>query len=254
MAQYSKLIITSKGHALMAKLIAGTATAQFTKICSSSAEHKLEELEKLTELNNIIQTIAISSAERVSDNAVKVMAVFSNEKLSDGYYMRTLGLYAIDPDEGEILYAATVEESGSCYMPVYSGVNVSSAHVNFIVAVGNADHINLEVSPAAVVTTVQCQTNREKLCTAVLAYFDENSLDESFNEIFSGDGGGGSDTSMSRSEIMESINTEWNGESSPSETAMSAQEVQESMDTEWDGSSSPSETAMNKEEIEEATT
>ena len=52
---------------------------------------------------------------------------------------------------------------------------------------------------------------------------------------------------------MESINTEWNGESSSSETAMSV-EVQESIDTKWDGSSSPSDTAMNKEEIEEATT
>ena len=252
MAQYSKLIITSKGHTLMAKLIAGTATAQFTKICSSSAEYKLEELEKLTELNNIIQTIAISSAERVSDNAVKVMAVFSNEKLPDGYYMRTLGLYANDPDEGEILYAVTVEESGSCYMPAYSGVNVSSAHVNFIVAVGNADHINMEVSPAAVVTTAQCQANREKLCTAVLAYFDENSLEESFGEVF--DGGSVTESGMSQDEITEAVNTEWNGESSQNKTAMSAVEVQEAIDTKWNGGSSASETAMSKEEIEKATT
>lgn len=85
-------------------------------------------------------------------------------------------------------------------------------------------------------------------------YTSEDTLDESFYGIFGGDGGGGSDTSMSRSEIMESINTEWNGESSSSETAMSAVEVQESIDTKWDGSSSPSDTAMNKEEIEEATT
>lgn len=253
MAQYSKLIITSKGHALMAKLIAGTATARFTKICSSQEEHKLEELETLTEIDHIVQTAAISSAERVSENAVKVMAAFSNEKLTDGYYMRTLALYADDPDEGEILYAATIEESGSCYMPPYSGVSVSSAHVNFMVAVGNSEHISMEVSPAAVVTTAQCQANREKLCSALFPYFDEENLDSCFHACFSG-GDSGSEISMNRSEIMEAINTEWNGESSSSETAMSAVEVQESIDTKWDGSSSPSDTAMNKEEIEEATT
>ena len=62
-----------------------------------------------------------------------------------------------------------------------------------------------------------------------------------------------SDRASCSPEIMEAINTEWNGESSSSETAMSAMEVQESIDTKWDGSSSSSDTAMNKEEIEEAT-
>ena len=33
--------------------------------------------------------------------------------------MRTLGLYAVDPDKGEILYAACIETTNNCYMPPY---------------------------------------------------------------------------------------------------------------------------------------
>lgn len=166
--------------------------------------------------------------------------------------VRAGSMVVINLNLGDMKLKNWMEESGSCYMPAYSGVNVSSAHVNFIVAVGNADHINMEVSPAAVVTTAQCQANREKLCTAVLAYFDENSLEESFGEVF--DGGSVTESGMSQDEITEAVNTEWNGESSQNKTAMSAVEVQEAIDTKWNGGSSASETAMSKEEIEKATT
>ena len=40
MAEYSKLIITNDGQALMAKMIAGEGDIEFTKVAVSSAEHE----------------------------------------------------------------------------------------------------------------------------------------------------------------------------------------------------------------------
>lgn len=152
MAEYSKLVITSKGQALMAKMIAGTGNIEFTKVCASSTTYTESQLEALTALTNIKQTVLVSKVTRTNEVAIKVEAAFSNADLTTGYYMRTLGLYAVDPDVGEILYAVTIETSGNCYMPPYNGVTVSAAYVQLYTTVGNAENVSLEVNSGAYAT------------------------------------------------------------------------------------------------------
>ena len=153
MAEFSKLVITRKGQALIAKMLAGTATdIDFTKVTASDTPYSVEELEGLEGLTGIMQEAAISRKTRTNDVAVKVETAFSNTDLTVGYHMRTLGLHANDPDEGEILYAATVEVSGNCYMPPYNGITVSGAYIQLVTTVGNADNVSLEVNPGAIAT------------------------------------------------------------------------------------------------------
>lgn len=152
MAEYSKLVITNDGQALMAKMIAGSGNIDFTKICSSSTQYQENQLQSLTALSNIKQTTLVSKVSRTNNVAIKVEAVFSNVDITTGYYMRTLGLYAVDPDKGEILYAACIETSNNCYMPPYNGVTVSAAYIQLYTTVGNADSVSLEVNPGAYAT------------------------------------------------------------------------------------------------------
>lgn len=152
MAEYSKLVITNDGQALMAKMIAGSGNIDFTKICSSSTQYQENQLQSLTTLSNIKQTTLVSKVSRTNNIAIKVEAAFSNVDITTGYYMRTLGLYAVDPDKGEILYAACIETSNNCYMPPYNGVTVSAAYIQLYTTVGNADSVSLEVNPGAYAT------------------------------------------------------------------------------------------------------
>ena len=153
MAEYSKLIITKKGQALLAKLIAGTAEdIPFTKICSSSHQYEVTALEALEALEDIEQTSTVSRITRTNEVAIKIETAFTNSDLTEGYYMYTLGLYAEDPDDGEILYAVTAEQTGNCYMPPYNGVTVSGAYIQFVTTVGNSENVSLEVDSAAVAT------------------------------------------------------------------------------------------------------
>ena len=153
MAEFSKLVVTRKGQALIAKMLAGTATdIDFTKVAASDASYSVDELEGLESLSAIMQESEISRKTRTNEVAVKVETAFSNTDLTVGYHMRTLGLYANDPDEGEILYAACVETSGNCYMPPYNGITVSGAYIQLITTVGNAENVHLEVNPGAVAT------------------------------------------------------------------------------------------------------
>ena len=163
MAEFSKLVITNKGQALIAKMIAGKGNIDFTKICASSTTYTLAQLEALTSLSNIKQTSLISKVTRTNEVAIKVETAFTNNDLTAGYYMRTLGLYAIDPDAGEILYAVTIENSGNCYMPPYNGVTVSGAYVQLVTTVGNADNVSLEVDAAAVATIGDIQELQKEI-------------------------------------------------------------------------------------------
>lgn len=164
MAEFSKLVVTRKGQALIAKMLAGTATdIDFTKVAASDAEYQVEELEGLDSLNGIMQEAEVSRKTRTNEVAVKVETAFSNMKLTVGYHMRVLGLYALDPDDGEILYAACVERSGKCYMPPYNGITVSGAYIQLVTTVGNADQVNLEVNPAAIATIGDIQYLQEQI-------------------------------------------------------------------------------------------
>lgn len=152
MAEFSRLVITGKGQALLAKMIEGSGSVEFTRISSSSEEYTDDQLEGLESLSNIKQTSLISKVTRTNEVAIKVEAAFTNTELTSGYYIKTLGLYASDPDDGEILYAVTRETSGGCYMPAYNGATVSGAYVQLVTTVGNAENVSLEVDPAAVAT------------------------------------------------------------------------------------------------------
>lgn len=152
MAQYSKLVLTENGQALMAKMIAGTGNIDFTKICSSSTQYTESQLQSLTALTNVKQTTLVSKVTRTNEVAIKIEAAFSNADITTGYYMRTLGLYAVDPDKGEILYAACIETTNNCYMPPYNGVTVSAAYIQLYTTVGNSESVSLEVNPGAYAT------------------------------------------------------------------------------------------------------
>ena len=163
MAEFSKLIITGAGQALIAKVIAGTGNIRFTKVSTSDTAYEENKLEELTELSGIKQTSLISDIVRTNEVAVKIETAFHNTELTEGYYMRTMGLYAVDPDEGEILYAVTVETSGNCYIPPYNGVTVSGAYVQLFTTVGNAEQVSLEVDAAAVATIGDLRELEEKI-------------------------------------------------------------------------------------------
>lgn len=163
MAEFSKLYLTKKGQALMAKIIAGQATISFTKVSTSSKVYAESALENLTALEQVQQTNNVTKVTITNATAVKVETAFTNEKLMAGYYLRSLGLYARDPDVGEILYAVCVETSGLCYMPAYNGVTVSSAYIQLYTTVGNSDDVDITIYSGAYATVEDIEALENKI-------------------------------------------------------------------------------------------
>lgn len=178
MAEFNKLIITNKGQALMAKLIAGTTTVEFTKIRTSTNVYTNAQIPALTALANVKQTIDVSRVIRTNNVAVQVEGAIENSSLTTGYKINSVGLYAKDPDEGEILYAvASVASSDNgAWMPPFNGVAVSGAYFKLITTVSNSDNVSLQVDQAAVATVGDIQDLQNQIADleAFIGYKDDD--------------------------------------------------------------------------------
>lgn len=158
MAQFKTAVITQKGVALMGKIMSGSTKLTFSKICTSDTVYKDNQLASLTSLSGIKQEALIAGIKNINAATVQVSTQFSNLSLKTGYYVRTVGLYAVDPAEGDILYSVCiVDETVSTpdYMPPYNGVGVSSLIMNMVTTVSNAANVNVTVDPAAAATVSQ---------------------------------------------------------------------------------------------------
>lgn len=147
--EFKQAVVTQNGRALMAKLLAGKST-QFTKIKVSSTVYQDGQLANLTSLTNIKQE---TSAQAYGNNTatVSVVGAIENTGLTAGYYINTVGLYAQDPDKGEILYSVS-SASVNGYMPPDTGVSKSGFEFKIYTEVGNATKVDLTVDPAAFAT------------------------------------------------------------------------------------------------------
>ena len=104
MPNWSGLILTKQGRQLQAKVEAGTKLTITKLKLGSGVLQEGKQLEELTDLVEPKQNIGIATIEAQDNGMCKVSATISNAGLSAGYYVRELGVFATDPDKGEILY------------------------------------------------------------------------------------------------------------------------------------------------------
>ena len=151
MAEFRAMVITNSGQELIAKTLAGELELQFTKICLTDTAYTDAQLLELSTLNNICQSASISRVSKTSESAIQVEGVVLNVNLTTGYYIQTLGLFAKDLNNNEVLYAACGATIPG-WMPPYNGSTISGCNLKLITMVSNTSNISLTVDPAAIAT------------------------------------------------------------------------------------------------------
>lgn len=96
------------------------------------------------------QIINISSISVDAGRCI-VEGVVSNANLERGYTLRELGLYATDPNEGEILYAVTVD-SHPDYLQAKGGVTVVSEALNLTIQISSDSSVTAVIDPNGLLT------------------------------------------------------------------------------------------------------
>ena len=155
--ELASFIITNKGQALMAKLMQGTGTCDFTNIRLSSQVYTDAQIPALTSLANVKQTAPVTKKTVVNTTSIQIEGAVDNTQLAAGYNINTIGIYATDPDDGEILYAAARAITPG-YMPPYNGITVSGGVFKFVVTVGASSQVTLTVDPAGYASIADIQT------------------------------------------------------------------------------------------------
>lgn len=165
MAQFRKAVITQQGIALIQKVQTQNIKLEFTKIATGSGEYAEDEaLDGSVGLKQQIQEFMISSSSVVDPQTIKLVSVISNEDLLTAYYLREIGVYANDPDDGEILYSLAVAYPDKAdYIPAYDGTTPVTIGLDTYQSVSNSDNVTIRASTGAYAAAADLEALAEKL-------------------------------------------------------------------------------------------
>ena len=151
MPNWNGMILTNKGRVLQAKVEAGE-TLSLTKLkLGSGIIGEGQSLEALTDLVSPEQNLGIAEKTALENGLTEIKATITNAGLEEGYYVRELGVFAQDPDDGEILYAVTTDTAPD-YLPAQGGAAVLSQEFAVYITTSNVDHIEATIDPTALAT------------------------------------------------------------------------------------------------------
>ncbi len=134
---------TTRGRNLHAKAQTGTIL-NFTKIVIGDGDTGGAPTDSYSNLINPLHTININKLKATGAGTAIVGGVFTNAGLSV-FYFREIGLFAQDPDLGEILYCYGNARANAEYIPAGNGSAILERQLDIIAAVGNAANITAEI-------------------------------------------------------------------------------------------------------------
>lgn len=152
MSNWGKPVLTKQGLKLQAKVDAGSRM-QLTKcMLGSGTLSSGQSLENLTGLITPVQTLSIASISYSENNgACAITAVTDNSNVSTGYYLREFGIFARDPNDGEILYAVA-QDANPDYIPPSGTSAVVSQEIGVALSFSNAANVTAQVNTSAIAT------------------------------------------------------------------------------------------------------
>lgn len=136
---FGTILFTEKGRALQAKATAGTALV-FTKIAMGSGYLNGQSQITLTNLIDTKVTVSISEVKRNGQQAT-IKGNFTNANEAVGFYWREIGLFATDPDLGEILYCYGNAGVLAEYIPPESSSLIEKV-ISIVAVVGDAANVS----------------------------------------------------------------------------------------------------------------
>lgn len=149
MANWQGAILTDKGRILQAKVEGGLCQLALTKLKTGDGTLAPgQTLEALTDLVSPKQNIGITGISIDDDQpgVVYIKGILSNADLDTGYLVKELGLFATDPDDGEILYAVTVDPNPD-YLQDKTSATIITEALKLAIAISNTSDVVPVIDP-----------------------------------------------------------------------------------------------------------
>lgn len=166
-------VVTRKGLQLITKLVASETALTFTRVAIGTGKVPGGyDPGSMTGLNEYKMDGSIASHSASGDEASVVMQI-SSIGVETGFTITEAGLFATDPDEGEILYAYLDLSADPQYMYPENNAISKFIEMTLVVKIGEVQSVTAVINPGSLVT-------KEKFDE--IAYPTLPKLDESKNE------------------------------------------------------------------------
>lgn len=152
MAEWSNATMTDVGANLQAKVNAGKTKLTFTKIKVGSGVNSTNPLALTDVISSKWETT--NFVVKLEGKIVSVDTVITNTGIHEAFRMSEIGLFAQDPDKGEILYAYLTDPEPD-RMPAESGSVVVSQELTIGMMFSNTGNVSLTVNMGALVNQEQ---------------------------------------------------------------------------------------------------
>ena len=150
---WENVVITDSGLSLLAKLTQGNSLT-ITKAVSGTGFVSPDLLGQQTEVTNPKQELEFHTASYPKVGECALPVVLSNEGLTEGYKATQIGIFANDPDKGEILYliVQSVSADIGTIIPSEEEMPGYTAEWKLFFQYGQADNVIVTTEPANMVT------------------------------------------------------------------------------------------------------
>ena len=143
--------LTKAGRDLQIKVEAGQCKLELTKIKLGDGAEDISSVDRMTDLVGPKAEFGISQVE-AKDGLCTVTGIIHTSNVSAGFYVREWGLFAKDPDRGEILYMISIDPNPESIPPKTAALKQAATYAMNIV-VANAANIEVRIDPAGLVNT-----------------------------------------------------------------------------------------------------
>ena len=148
------VLFTNRGRALQAKAQTGVQL-NFTRFGIGDGELSGQDISELIALIHEVKTLTITSLKVLTGGKATVKGILTNQGLATGFYWRELGLFAMDPDLGEILYCYGNAGALAEYIPADSGSEILEKQVSIVSIIGNAANVSATIDESLLFVTAQ---------------------------------------------------------------------------------------------------
>ena len=140
---------TKLGQNLQAKIDAGLTKFKITKLGIGDGSYQ-GNVENMIALSNKKQDLNVSKIE-VSENVIKIQTTITNTGVTEKYQMTEIGIFATDPEMGEILYAVMTDPNPDT-MPAAGSATVVKKTWTFNLIVDNTGDALAVIDSTSLIT------------------------------------------------------------------------------------------------------
>ena len=161
MSNWSTHQFTRKGEQLRTKVEAGKCKLTLTKIKIGNGDVTLGEVKDMNDLKSPQLVLGISSCDvsAEDDRICEVVGIASSSNVESAFSVTEMGLYANDPDVGEILYLVGIDKAPDD-MPNKNAQSPVTLTYQFELVTSNMANVIAMISPAGLVTVKMLDAHR----------------------------------------------------------------------------------------------